>query len=62
MSIKNLRKSAGLTQKELAEKIEINIRQVQKYESGEYGVGNMTLKNAIAMAKALGCSVEDLMK
>ena len=26
----------GMTQKELAEKSGINIRQIQKYESGEY--------------------------
>lgn len=55
------RTACGTTQKELAEKAGINIRQIQKYESGEYDVGNMTLKNAIAIAKALECSVEDLM-
>lgn len=55
------RTAGGLTQKELAEKAGINIRQIQKYESGEYDIGNMTLKNAIAIAKALECSVEDLM-
>lgn len=54
------RTADGLTQKELAEKTGINIRQIQKYESGEYDIGNMTLKNAIAIAKALECSVEDL--
>lgn len=55
------RTADGLTQKELAKKAGINIRQIQKYESGEYDIGNMTLKNAIAIAKALGCSAEDLM-
>lgn len=51
----------GMTQKELAEKSGINIRQIQKYESGEYDTGNMTLKNAIALADALGCSTKDLL-
>lgn len=51
----------GMTQKELAEKSGINIRQIQKYESGEYDVGNMTLKNAIALADALGCEMRDLL-
>lgn len=55
------RTADGLTQKELAGKSGINIRQIQKYESGEYDIGNMTLKNAIAIAKALECSAEDLM-
>lgn len=55
------RSLAGLTQKELAEKSGINIRQIQKYESGEYDVGNMTLKNALALAEALECEVNDLL-
>ena len=51
----------GLTQKELAEKSGINIRQIQKYESGEYDTGNMTLKNAVSLARALECRAEDLL-
>lgn len=51
----------GMTQKELAEKSGINIRQIQKYESGEYDIGNMTLENAIALADALGCEMRDLL-
>ena len=50
----------GMTQKELAEKSGINIRQIQKYESGEYDTGNMTLKNALALAEALECEAKDL--
>lgn len=56
MRIKN-----GLTQKELAEKASINIRQIQKYESGEYDIGNMTLKNALALAEVLACHVKDFL-
>lgn len=55
------RSLAGLTQKELAEKAGINIRLVQKYESGEYDAENMTLKSAIALADALGCDVRELL-
>lgn len=51
----------GMTQKELSEKSGVNIRQIQKYESGEYDVGNMTLKNAILLSEALGCDVRDLL-
>lgn len=51
----------GMTQKELAEKSGINIRQIQKYESGEYDIGNMTLKNAAALADVLECDVRDLL-
>lgn len=51
----------GMTQKELAGKAGVGIRQIQKYESGEYNTGNMTLKNAIALADALECKVRDLL-
>ena len=61
MKIKEIRKSQGLTQKALAEKAGINIRQIQKYESGEYDIGNMTLKNAISIADALRCEIKDLL-
>ena len=54
------RKNAGLTQKELSEKSGVNIRQIQRYESGESGCENMTLKNALAIAGVLECDVEDL--
>ena len=49
------RSLAGLTQKALAEASGV------KYESGEYDCGNMTLKNAVSIAKALDCDVEDLL-
>lgn len=60
-SVKRLRKALGITQRELAEKTGINLRQIQKYESGEYDTGNMTLKNAVAFAEALGCDAKDLL-
>lgn len=52
---------AGLSQLELSEKSGVNIRQIQRYESLSSDTGNMTLRNAIAIAKAIGCSVEDLL-
>ena len=60
-SILYSRSVMGMTQKELAEKSGINIRQIQKYESGEYDTGNMTLTNAVSLARALECNAEDLL-
>ena len=57
--LKELRKFMNLTQKELAEKTGMNIRQIQKLEKGEIDVNNITAKNAQALSSALGCSVED---
>ena len=55
------RTAMEMTQKELAEKTGINIRLIQKYESGESSTGNMSLKNAILLADALECKVKDLL-
>lgn len=55
------RSSMWMTQKELAEKSGVNIRQIQRYESGTSGCENMTLKNAIAIADVLECDVRDLL-
>lgn len=60
--VQSLRKAIGITQKELADKTGINIRQIQKYEYGEYDTGKMMLRNAIALADALECDVRELIR
>lgn len=50
----------GLTQSALAEKSGMNIRQIQRYEGETSDLGNMTLRNALSLAKALDCEVTDL--
>lgn len=59
-TLKEIRKLCGMTQKELAEKSGVNIRQIQKYESGECSLDNMTAKTAGAISSSLGCTVEEL--
>ena len=59
-NLKELRKICGMTQKELAERSGTNTRQIQKYESGEYAIDNMTVKSANAISRALGCTIEEL--
>ncbi len=49
------RKANHLTQHDLAEKIEVNIRQVARYESGE---NNPTIDVVIRIAKTLGISID----
>lgn len=56
--IKELRIAAGMTQRELAEKAGVNIRQIQKYEVDQPEVGNISLRIAVSLADALG--VNDL--
>lgn len=53
MNIKEMRKNKGLTQKQLAEQIGVNIRWVQKLEAGDTKLENITFLNAIKLIRAL---------
>lgn len=55
------RTAACMTQKELSTRSGVNIRQIQRYESSDSDTSNMTLRNAVAIAKSLGCNAEDLL-
>ena len=58
--VKALRRRLGLTQQTLADAAGVNIRQIQKMESGEILAENITLGTAIRLAKALGVEPADL--
>lgn len=51
---------ADMTQTELAQKSGVNIRQIQRVELGEAEAGNLTAKNLIAIADAIGVDPKDL--
>ena len=53
MNIKEMRKDKGLTQKQLAEQIGVNIRWVQKLEAGDTKLENITFLNAIKLIRDL---------
>lgn len=52
--IKSRRTELGMTMKELADKIGVNVGTISRWESGE--VANMTRKNMISLSKALNIS------
>lgn len=52
--------SAGLTTAELAERSGVNVRAIQKVESGEAQAGNMTARNILAIADALDVDIREL--
>lgn len=54
------RRMAGMTQAQLAEKSGVYIRQIQRVELGEAEAGNLTAKNLLSIADALGVDVRDL--
>ena len=55
------RRMADMTQAELAQKSGVNIRQIQRVELGEAEAGNLTAKNLLAIADALGVDISELL-
>lgn len=55
------RRMAELTQSELAKKSGVNIRQIQRVELGEAEAGNLTARNLLAIADALGVDMRALL-
>lgn len=53
------RSLANMTQNDLATASGVNIRQIQRYENATSDLGNITLSNAISLARALDCEVYD---
>lgn len=51
--------AAGLSQKDLSGASGVNIRQIQRVENGEAEAGNLTARNLLAIADALGASTRD---
>lgn len=58
--LKDLRASAGYTQQQLADASGVNIRQIQRVELGSSEAGNLSGKNLLALADALGVDPHDL--
>ncbi len=58
-NLEEIRKSAGLTQKELSESAEVSRKSINAIENGIY-VPSTVL--ALKIAKTLNCNVEDLFK
>ena len=59
--IKALRRAAKLTQKQLADAVGLDIRNLQRYESGEFEIANMSLSVAVKIADALGVDAKKLL-
>lgn len=59
--LRDLRKQAGLTQQQLADKLGISIRLLQKYERGDVLLLNMSFGRALSYAEALGVDIKDLL-
>lgn len=54
------RKAAGLTQKQLAAQSGVKLRAIQLYEQNQLDLRRASVSSALALAKSLGCTLEDL--
>lgn len=59
--LKQQRKSAGLTQKELADKSGVKLRMIRAYEQGYQDISRAEVSSVVKLAKVLRCSAEDLL-
>lgn len=62
ISIKEARKAKGLTQRALADAAGLNLSQIAKLETGVIKIDNVTYKNGLALADALGVDPRDLLE
>lgn len=54
------RKEAGLSQSQLAAKSGISLRTLQHYEIGDKNIRKAAVETVIALAEALGCSINEI--
>ena len=60
--LQTLRKSIGYSQKMLAEKSGVTLRMIQQYEQRAKDINKASGMNLFALARTLGCKVEDLLE
>ena len=60
--LQTLRRSIGDSQKMLAEKSGVALRMIQQYEQRAKDINKATAISLVALAKTLGCQVEDLLE
>lgn len=61
-NLKKIRKKYGLSQTQLAEKSEINIRMIQHYEQGTKDINKASAITVHKLAKALNNKIENLLE
>lgn len=55
--LKEVRKSKGLTQKELSKLSRINLKTIQKYEQGVIDINNANIYTLYKLANVLKCDI-----
>ena len=61
-NLKRIRKARGFTQQQLSETSGVKIRMIQLYEQRQNDINKAQTNVTLSLAKALGCSIEDLLE
>ena len=61
-NLQRIRQTAGLSQRQLAEKAQINFRTLQDYEQGRKKINRAAAEDVQRIADALGCSVKNILE
>lgn len=59
-NLQEIRKKAGLSQSQLAEKTGISVRTIQAWEKFYRDLSKASLENLLKLAEALNCEIDDL--
>lgn len=60
--LQTIRKARGFTQQELSEASGVSLRMIQLYEQKQNDISKAQVNVVVSLARALGCSVEDLIR
>ncbi len=61
-NLKRIRMAYGFSQSELAKRADVSIRSIQMYEQKNKDINKASAETVYRLAKALGCTVEDLLE
>lgn len=61
-NLKRIRAAYGYTQAELAQRSNVSLRSVQMYEQRNKDINKASVETVYRLAKALGCTMEDLVE
>lgn len=61
-NLKIIRRASGLTQQQLAEQAQVDLRSIQMYEQRRNDINKAQADTLLKLAKVLGCKIEDLME
>ena len=61
-NLKRIRTTYGFTQAELAKRSDVSLRSIQMYEQRNKNINKASADTMYSLAKALGCTMEDLIE